>query len=164
MDEILKKISAYDLLNTLIPGAALVFFLRVFGYLDFKAEDVLFLVVLAYILGVVASRVGSLILEPIALRFDWFEHDYTGFVEAQKEDDRLLTLTTIANMYRTLAGLMTVLAVLALGSLVPEVFRLWLYTGYGVSAFLLFLCGWVKQERYVHRRLDICRKEANDNH
>ena len=164
MDEIIKKISAYDLLNTLVPGAALVFFLRVFGYLEFGEDDALFLVVLAYILGTIASRIGSLILEPLAIKRDWFERDYASYIKAQKDDDRLLTLTAIANMYRTLAGSLIVLAILALGSLVPDGYRLWLYIGYGVAIFLLFFCGWVKQERYVQRRVDIRRKEANDDH
>lgn len=164
MDEILKKISAYDLLNTMIPGAALVFFLKVYGYFDFEAGDALFLVILAYILGVIASRVGSLILESIALKFDWFERDYAGYIQVEQDDDRLLTLTTIANMYRTLAGSVVVLAVLALGSLVPDAFRTWLYIIYSAASFLLFLLGWIKQEHYVQRRLAIRRKEVDDDH
>lgn len=163
MDEVINKISAYDLLNALIPGGALTLSLKFFGYLDIDATNALYLLVLAYILGLVGSRVGSLVLEPIAKNQNWVKRDYENYTKAQKDDDRLLNLTTIANMYRTLAGSIVVLAVLALGSLVPIDYRHWLYIGYGIACFLLFFCGWVKQERYVARRVDINRKDADDN-
>lgn len=163
MDEVIKKASAYDLLNALIPGGALAFSLKFFGYLDIDATNALHLLALAYILGLVGSRVGSLVLEPIARNRNWIKRDYESYIKAQKDDDRLLTLTTIANMYRTLAGSIVVLAVLALGSLVSIDYRHWLYIGYGIACFLLFFCGWVKQERYVARRVDINRKDTDDN-
>lgn len=163
MDEVIKKVSSYDLLNSLIPGAALVYFMKVFGYLDYVVEDAFYLVVFAYALGLVASRIGSLILEPIAIKRGLFQHDYVSFMQAETDDDRLTNLVTISNMYRTLAGALIMLAVLALGSLVPMDSRLWLYIGYGVACFLLLFCGWVKQERYVARRVELRRKDADDN-
>ena len=67
MDEIIKKVSAYDLLNSLIPGGALVYFLKLLGYTDITVDTAVLLLVLAYILGLVGSRVGSIILEPISI-------------------------------------------------------------------------------------------------
>ena len=163
MDEVIKKVSAYDQLNALIPGSALALSLKYFGYLDIDATNAPHLLVLAYILGLVGSRVGSLVLEPIANHRNWIKRDYESYIKAQRDDDRLSTLTTIANMYRTLTGSTVVLAVLALGSLVPNDYRRWLYIGYGIVCFLLFFCGWIKQERYVARRVNLNRKDADVN-
>mgnify|MGYP000845001221 FL=1 len=163
MDEIIKKVSAYDLLNSLIPGGALVYFLKLLGYIDISADNAIFLVVLAYILGLVGSRVGSIILEPIAIKCGWVRRDYEGYVKAQKSDERIMPLTTISNMYRSIAGSLIVLALLALGTLVPEAFRCWLLVVYGIACFALFFKSWLKQEGYVARRVEINRKDANDN-
>lgn len=56
MDEIIKKVSAYDLLNSLIPGGALVFFLKLLGYIDISSDNAIFLIVLVYILGLIDRK------------------------------------------------------------------------------------------------------------
>lgn len=68
MDKIIEKVSAYDLLNALIPGGALVYSMKLLGYLDIDEAGALYLVILAYVLGLVGSRIGSLILEPMGDR------------------------------------------------------------------------------------------------
>lgn len=164
MDEIIKKVSAYDLLNALIPGGALVYSMKLLGYLDIDEAGALYLVILAYVLGLVGSRIGSLILEPVGLKFGWINREYETFVKARKDDVELDRIATVANMYRTLAGSMIVLAVLALGVLVPGAQRCLLYVGYGVSCFLLFLFGWIKQESYVSQRVNIGQKNEDGTH
>lgn len=163
MDEIIKKISAYDVFNSLIPGGALVYFLNLLGYINISANNVVFLIVLAYFLGLAGSRIGSIILEPIAIKRGWIRRDYEGYVKAQKSDERIMPLTTISNMYRSIAGSLIVLALLALGTLVPEVFRRWLIVVYGIACFALFFKSWLKQEDYVARRMEINRKDADGN-
>lgn len=159
MNEIIQKISAYDLMNTLVPGCLLTYSLRLLGFLDLGSTDVLAEVVLAYLLGLVGSRVGSIVLEPLAVKFKCIRHDYSAYVIAQRRDERVTSLTTVANMYRSLAGSMLVLAVLALGNLVPASYRTWLYLGYGISCFILMLLAWLKQEGYVEKRIELYRKE-----
>ena len=162
MDEIIKKVAAYDLMNALIPGAVLVFFLKVFNYLELEDCDAFFLGVLSYLLGLVASRVGSLIIEPIAKKVGWIQHDYEHYVKAEKHDNKIIRLTTVPNMYRTLTGSVVVLAIIALGSLVPAGCRFLLYVFYGITCFIIFLSGWIKQEYYVLQRVNLYRKGTND--
>ena len=164
MDEIAKKVSAYNLMNALIPGGALVYSLEAFGYLNLKEINVLCLVPMAFILGLIGSRIGSLILESIAIKLKLIERDYERYTQAQATDDRLFTLTTVSNMYRTLAGSTLVLAILALGKLFPESFRPWIVAGLGVAVFLLFILSWIKQERYVSQRVHLYGKDGHVNH
>lgn len=162
MNDIIQKISAYDLMNTLIPGGLLTYALQPLGYLDLSTTDVLVEAALAYLLGLIGSRVGSLVLEPLAIKLGLIQHDYSAYVVAQKRDERLTALTTIANMYRALTGSVLVLGILALGALVPAGHRVGLYLGYGVASFVLLLCSWLKQDGYVGKRIELYREESNN--
>ncbi len=165
MNELIQKLSSYDLVNTFVPGIALAYAMRLLGYLDLGSIDVFTEAVLAYLLGLVGSRVGSLVLEPLAIKFGLIWRNYPAYVAAQKSDKRLTELTTIANMYRALAGSMLVLAVLALGTLVPVGYRVWLLVGYGAACFVLLLLAWLKQDGYVKKRIDLYREDnENVNH
>lgn len=163
MGEIVKKVSAYDLLNALIPGMVLVFFLKIFNYLAIEESEAFFLLTLSYLLGLVASRVGSLIVEPMVMKVGWIRHDYEHYVKAEKHDDKIIGLTTVSNMYRTLTGSVIVLGIIALGSLVPAGCRFLLYIFYGIACFVIFLFGWIKQEHYILQRVNLYRKDTNDN-
>ena len=163
MDEMLRKISSYDFLNSLIPGAALMFFLEEFELVSFGQINAFVLVALAYILGIIASRVGSLVLEPLAIRLGLISRDYRLYVSAEKVDGKLPGLVAISNMYRSLAGALIVLAVLAGGSLVAAELRGFFHVGFGFICFLLLFFGWIKQERYVFKRMDLNAGKAKDN-
>lgn len=163
MSELIEKVSAYDLLNSLIPGGVLVYFMGVLGYLDISSTNAFFLCAFAYVLGVVGSRVGSSILEPLAIKSKKIRHDYGAYISAEKNDEKLSALTTVSNMYRSLAGSLVVLALLSLGSLIPEIHRCWLLLIYGVLCFVLFLASWLKQERYIAKRITINKGGLDDN-
>ena len=163
MDEMIKKLSAYDLINILIPGWALAFTLKPCGYADITDDNLVSMIVISFILGVIASRVGSLVIEPIAIKFKLVRHDYEHYARAQAADDKLGTLTSVSNMYRMLAGAVVVLAVLALCASVLDEHRNCIYVCLGMASFLLFSAGWVKRERYVAHRVQIFGKDENVN-
>ena len=162
LDEVIKKISAYDLLNTLIPGGLLVLALDWMGYIDIDGIHAVFLIVLSYVVGLIASRIGSLVLEPLAKKCKLLRRtDYSDFINAEKNDDRIISFVAISNMYRTLAGAFVVFGMLALGTLLPEDFRTILLITYGFIGFILFFCGWVKQDRYISKRVEIGKDDNN---
>ena len=163
MDSLMKKMSAYDLINILMPGGVLTYFLGILGYIELEAASILYLVPIAFALGVIGSRVGSLLIEPLALKLKLVERDYASYVKAQAADERLSYLTAVSNMYRTFAGSIVVLAALALGALVPHGFKPFLAIVYGVVALLLFFWSWVKQEGYLARRVKLSGKDVDVN-
>ena len=163
MSELIEKVSAYDLLNSLIPGGVLVYFMGLLGYFDISNVSIFFLCIFAYVLGVVGSRVGSNVLEPIAIKFKKIHHDYGAYISAQKSDEKLTALTAISNMYRSLAGSLVVLALLFLGSFVPVMYRCELSIVYGVLCFALFYASWLKQERYIAKRIEIDKGDSGVN-
>ncbi|WP_276867745.1 hypothetical protein [Enorma massiliensis] len=152
MSEIIQKISAYDLMNTLIPGGVLLYVLQLFGYIDLQTVNAFVELTLAYFLGLIGSRVGSLLLEPIAIKCGLVQRDYPAFIRAQKVDDKITALSAVANMYRTLASSALMVAVLVLFELFPAECRI---VAGGLCCLVLFLCAWIKQEHYVNKRIEL---------
>lgn len=99
-----EKLSSYNLITNLIPGAVLAVALEAAGLPLVPPDKVGAFVVLAYILGAISSRLGSLLLDPILERAKWLPaKDYPAFVKASQGDTKLDTLVETANSYRTFA-------------------------------------------------------------
>lgn len=85
------KISNYNILNNLIPGAILcVVFKYLVGY-DFMSVGTLELIVIFYFVGMVNSRIGSLLLEPLLKKVHFVTfRDHKQFVAAEQKDKKCL--------------------------------------------------------------------------
>ena len=102
MNEILNKISSYNLFNNLFPGVLFVVIADYFTSFSFTQSDIVSGLILYYFIGLLISRVGSLIVEPFLkwtklLKFA----DYHKYVAASKTDPTIEILSEINNTYRT---------------------------------------------------------------
>ena len=68
MEAFLSKVSEYNLFNYLLPGAVFVYLMDMFGDAHLLHENVLINIFMLYFVGMVMSRVGSLVIEPILLK------------------------------------------------------------------------------------------------
>lgn len=96
------KLDAYNLVANLVPGAALTYALH---YSDFPtpSPDKLgaFLLV-AFVAGVTANRLGSLILDPLLRRSKFLKRkDYRAFLMRERGDKKLDALVANSGLYRT---------------------------------------------------------------
>ena len=162
LDDLLGKISAYDLFNVLIPGALVTYSVSQMPlgcYID--SSDWLALFVMSYVLGLIASRIGSLCIEPLVRNLKPIrKRDYSAFAYAQERDPKVEHLLMISNMYRSMAGAGVLLVIILLALLLPEAHRLVA----GLCAFIaLFIASWIKQERYVEKRINF-NLEERDKH
>lgn len=165
MNELIKKITAYDLLSNLIPGVVTAFFYdRLLLDDALFAQNIVFVLVACYAFGVVGSRVGSLILEPAMKKLGFIRRGaYSRFVRAQRRDDKLDMLVTVSNMYRAFAG-SALLSLLAFAcSAVPREYRSVLVVTALALLFVLFIAAWRKQERYVAKRIDANEKSETES-
>lgn len=164
-NELLGKISAYDLANTLIPGAfvALIVNILPLGKNLFNAGWPAWFVA-SYVLGLVSSRIGSLCIEPLAKRIHWIQRaDYSEFANAQMRDPKVEQLLMISNMYRTMAGAGVLVAIIMFVGLLPSCWY-GVEALAGLSAFIvLFVASWVKQDGYVNKRIEFNVKECDNN-
>jgi hypothetical protein len=113
MKDILSKLSSYNLFNYLLPGIIFVVLGSELTRYSFIQQDIVTGVFLYYFIGLVVSRFGSLVIEPLLKRISFLQFvDYKDFTSASKKDDKLELLSEVNNTYRTLCAVFILLLLL----------------------------------------------------
>lgn len=155
MKEILDKLSSYNLFNYLLPG---VLFAGAVDHLTSHKlihANIVIGVFFYYFIGLVISRVGSLLLEPTLKKFGFVKYaDYKSFVAASKDDAQINVLSEVNNMSRTLLAMLVCIALFVLidrvaGPQADAVVQLLVLVG----LLALFAFAWRKQTNYVVSRV-----------
>lgn len=157
MNELLTKISSYNIFNYLFPGAAFTWAANQLHLLKVPSVDIPTLLLLYYFAGLVISRIGSVICEPLLKRIHFVKYaEYGRFVKAADVDSKVELLLEQGNSYRTIvAGL----ALLLLGWPIEQ-----LATYAGLSSemksytavfllLLLFAASFRKQTQFIVKRV-----------
>lgn len=156
MNELLNKISSYNIFNYLLPGAIFSIFSDHFDIIK-SPDNIIDKLIWFYFTGMAISRVGSVVVEPLARRWLFVEFsDYPTYLRASTRDPKLELMVETSNTYRTLA---TAFALLLLGLLC-----VWVSNDIGISAqwrerlillplLVLFLFSFRKQVSYIHKRV-----------
>ncbi len=157
MNELLAKLSSYNVFNYLLPGIVFAILAGDIIHYPIIQKDIVTGAFFYYFVGLVVSRFGSLIIEPLLkwLRFVKFA-DYKDFVAASQKDAKLDVLSEVNNTYRTLASLISLLLLLKLYMKIEERFpRLneWNWTVLAVLLLVMFLFSYRKQTSYITRRI-----------
>ncbi|CAA0189862.1 conserved membrane hypothetical protein [Tenacibaculum maritimum] len=157
MKELLEKISSYNLFNYLLPGTVYAFAVSNLMGIEFKEKNLFVYAFLFYFLGLVISRFGSLIIEPILKKTGFLKFaEYSDFVKASKKDDKIEILSESNNTYRTLVALIFVIGLTK--------FHFWLITKWIwlernndwiiiVLLLILFISSYRKQTNYITKRI-----------
>lgn len=111
MEKFMEKISSYNLLNNLLPGATVGYLMKLFIGIDVIQTNIINNLFIYYFLGMVVSRIGSIIIEPICKKIKLLSYaDYKSYLVACKNDAKIETLLETNNTYRTfLAGCIFIL-------------------------------------------------------
>lgn len=156
MDGFLEKISSYNIFNNLFPGALFVYFFERSTKLMLSSDDIIKNIVLYYFIGLVIGRIGSLAFEPFlkVIRIIHFS-PYNEYLNACGKDSKIETLQEVANMYRTLfsMSLILLISLFIFGCFVNESFVLAKIIS--LLSFVLFLVSYVKQVRYIVKRVSV---------
>ena len=153
----IKAIASYHLLNHLLPGVLFALFAdALYGY-GVVQEELVLGVFLYFFIGVVISRIGSLLVEPSMKKIGILKFaPYASYVAAAKADDTLATLSETNNAYRTYCSLF--LCLLLLGAYTAAAQRWPILDEYSavVAVMLLlflFATSYAKQTRYIEQRV-----------
>lgn len=162
MNELLGKLSSYNIFNYLLPGAVFSIVADRISLIE-TPDRVVEQLVWYYFIGMVISRLGSILVEPILkwLKFVTYS-DYGEYLAACKVDQKLEIMVEASNTYRTIA---TVFIALLLGIAFVSVSK-WI----GIDAMLqgkvaitfllaLFLLSFRKQVGFVVSRVEHGTKE-----
>lgn len=159
MEDVLKKISQYQLFNYLLSGAVLVAALDKTTGIHLGSDDAILAFFIYYFIGMVISRIGSLVVEPTLkfLRVIKFR-SHQEYVRAAALDAKLDTLSQENNTYRTLIATFMVYIIAVFGNVY---FSKWLTKYHTVSLLVgaalligLFIFAYRKQTKYVTSRID----------
>jgi hypothetical protein len=158
MKEIFDKLSSYNLFNYLLPGVVFVIVAKQFTGYDFIQKDLAVGAFAYYFIGMVISRFGSVIVEPILRGISFVKFsDYKRFIPASKKDEKINLLSEVNNTYRTLISMFLVLGLLKLYHWIEEQFHLTYNLGYYIGGTILlitFLFAYRKQTTYITERVD----------
>lgn len=103
MEKLLDKISHYEIVNNIIPGAIYIFILKNYCGINLLTSEWFYDIIQFYFFGVVISRIGSVIIEPICKKIKLVKYcSHADYIIASKNDDLIVTMSTINNMYRSL--------------------------------------------------------------
>ena len=157
MSDFLGKLSTYNLFNYLFTGVLFVAMASYFTTFSFIQENLILAPFVYYFIGLVLSRIGSLIIEPI-LKWVKFVHfaDYSHYMTASKNDPQIEILSEANNMYRTLCALFVVLIFLKIYSIAEQTYPV--LHSFNIPAliaglFLMFLFAYRKQTNYITKRI-----------
>lgn len=158
MDELLDKISSYNIFNYLLPGSLFAVIADAVTDYRFIQEDIVVGLFLYYFIGLVVSRIGSLVVEPILKAVGLVNFvAYGKFVEASKTDPKIEVLSETNNMYRTFCALFLLLPLVVLFDRLAPLLP-WLVDGspyiVGVALVVMFLFAYRKQTAYIVNRVN----------
>jgi hypothetical protein len=157
MKELLEKISSYNLFNNLFPGIVFSIIATNITSYTFIQENLVVGVFFYYFVGLVVSRVGSLMIEPLLKKLSFVKFaKYDAYLAAHKKDEKLEVLSEVNNMYRSILSLIFLVMVLKIYQFIEAEFTIpenW--TTYILLSILLiiFLFAYRKQTNYIRKRI-----------
>jgi len=157
MNDLLNKISSYNLFNYLFPGVLFAIIATKWTIYDFTIDNLFLGAFLYYFIGMTISRIGSLWIEKLLKKSKFVKFsDYKDFVQASKKDSQLNLFSQINNTYRTIAALGLCLLLVKVYSdidsniEIPE-----MITSVGLLIFIVvvYLLSYRKQTDYINKRI-----------
>lgn len=158
MKDLLEKLSSYNIFNYLLPGVVFVAISKSLTKYNFVQEDIVIGVFLYYFIGLVISRIGSIVIEPILkwIKFVRFS-EYIDYVDASSKDKLIEVLSEANNMYRTFLSLFLSLSLLKIFEILSERYQCLSLISSEIAILgllILFAFSYRKQTAYITKRVD----------
>lgn len=168
---VLEQISAYEILNSMIPGTMYIGLVERLTPFHFFTGLLWVDIIICYFAGVVIGRIGSLYIGEFAKKRNPDKMDYMQYIKAERENERIRQMSAIRNMYRSFISTMICFIISYLFSFV------WPYiVGYAwlksvlivigcLMLVLLFQKSYKKQHDFVDGRIqEIITRNVKDTY
>lgn len=159
MESILEKIDQYDLFINLLTGSVLALLITKTTSINFADGDAIELLFSYYFLGLVVSRIGSLLIGPVLKSTKFVSYtSYTDYLHAAKRDPKLEMLSQDNNLYRSIISACVIyIATFTFDRTVYQ--HSHVFSGYFVLASAIFLLvlftfAYRKQTSFISRRVN----------
>ena len=157
MQEIINKLTSYNLFNYLLPGVLFVALLDRFTIYSLTQENLIVGAFIYYFVGLVISRFGSLLIEPFLKWISFLKFaDYKDFISASKEDPMINVFSEVNNMYRTFSAMFILLILVKIYEHFQYKFLLlarWNPYILILLLLIMFLFSYKKQTAYISKRV-----------
>lgn len=159
MNDLLAKLSSYNIFNYLFPGALFVFAMEYLGGLTIKPPNVVVEAFVYYFIGMTISRVGSLLVEGLYLKLGLVEYaDYRAYVAAKSKDKDIAMFLEQNNVYRTMVAL--IICLVTTNGVILLIDWLELPKQLGIAslltaAFVIYSQSYRKQTMFIKKRVEI---------
>jgi H+/gluconate symporter-like permease len=157
MKELLDKISSYNIFNFLLPGILFSVLTTKICGINLIHEDLFIGAFEYYFIGLVISRFGSLIIEPILKKTSFVKFaDYSDFITASSQDSKIEVLSETNNMLRTIISMLFLVLLIICYQLLA---KHWEFLKNNENILLLtlllimFLFAYRKQTNYITKRI-----------
>lgn len=159
ISSLLTKLSSYNILNYMIPGAvAFIFLVQVIGLKFIGTWPAYMICIFIYFIGMVCNRIGSLVIEPCYRKWRIVVYaQYSDFVRAEQVDKKLTVLNEINNSYKTYAATFFLLFLICIiyGLFVTKNLNSdWLKLLTIFALYVLFSLSFHKQTAYIRKRVN----------
>ncbi|CAK7067961.1 MAG: hypothetical protein PARBA_02612 [Parabacteroides sp.] len=156
--ELSEKISSYNLFNNLLPGILFVFVVTELTNFNLILENNFIGAFFYYFVGMIISRLGSLIIEPLLRWVKFVKYaEYKDFLIACEKDSKIDLLSEGNNMYRTFVALFVAISLTVAYDKIAIRFSIPIeITSIGViiGLLILFLFSYRKQTAFIRKRVE----------
>lgn len=157
MKDTLDKISSYNLFNILLPGVLFVTFSSIMTRYSFFQENLVVGAFVAYFIGLVINRIGSLFLEPFLKKLSFLKFsNYASYISASKKNPKIELLSETNNMYRTFITMLVLIFLLKIVDIIEFKFPAlgaWNFYALIILLLIIFLYSYKKQTEYIVNRV-----------
>lgn len=157
MKELLEKLTSYNIFNYLLPGVLFAVIGSQLTSYPLLLDNLVIGLFVYYFFGLIISRVGSLILEPLLKRLKVIRFSpYDDFLSASKIDPKIELLSEQNNMFRTLLSLLVCLLLLLAFNFIDEKYSS--FSKYSsilviILIILLLIFSYQKQTNFISSRI-----------
>ena len=162
MENILEKLSSYNILNNILPGVVFIFFWdKSFPTMKFalSEDNLISSIFLYYFFGMIISRAGSLFIEPAfkfvkIIRFE----PHSRYLQARYIDEKIPELLETDNLFRTMIATFLLLLIIRVTHSFIFYSGYILYKDIFMYIFLIFTIifslAYRKQTQYIVKRIN----------
>lgn len=167
MGEIIKILSTYNIFTNLLPGVLFITLINELSVYNFSSEDILKQSIIFYFVGLIINRIGSIVVEPFLKKINLLKFtDYSKYISVSKKDSKLVTLSEVNNMYRSLTAVFFAFTLIKFYEFfnanifdIPKTFTV--ICTY-IIVFYLVIFSYIKQTKYIAKRVNT-HLESRDN-
>ena len=168
MENFFNKLENYNIFNYILP--AIIFDIGCKIYINLTiipTNNVVIAAFAYYFIGLVISRIGSLIVKPLLWKLNILNKEYSSkesdFYKAEEKDPKIKILFTDYNMYRNFISTFSLLIIVKLVTIIQEhvAFKsTFVHTIIILLLLVLFILSYKKQLQYIYKRVNNTKKNS----